>query len=140
MNVADAMARTVSTVAPHATVRTIAEAMRTEETGFVPVSEDGRLVGVVTDRDIALRAVLDAEGDPAGVHAHEVMSSPLQCVRPGATLEEAARLMHDAEVRRLPVVDDAGQLVGILSHGNLVQATAGSGPGLAATLGVTRGA
>ncbi|MEQ8834054.1 MAG: CBS domain-containing protein [Miltoncostaeaceae bacterium] len=140
MKVNDAMAHTVVTVAPHEDVRTIAEAMRLEGTGFVPVVENEFLMGVVTDRDIVMRAVLDDHSDPRDVHAHQVMSTGLTTVGSEDTLEDAARLMHEHEVRRLPVVDEAGRLLGVISHGNLVQATAGAGPGLAASLGVTRGA
>lgn len=139
MQVRDAMARTVTCLTVGDDLGAAAAAMREESAGFIPVLDDGRLVGVVTDRDIVLRWLADGGGDPHEVTVDEIMTSAPVAVGPDQDLADAARLMSDSEVRRLPVVDGE-RLVGVLSHGNLVQATAGAGPGLAATIGVTRGA
>lgn len=139
MKVKDAMARTVTCAAPDHGIDTAAAVMRGEAAGFLPVLDHGRLVGVVTDRDIVLRWLADGGGDPHEVTVGEIMTTDPVAVGPDEELEEAARKMADAEIRRLPVVDGE-RPVGVLSHGNLVQATAGAGPGLAATIGVTRGA
>lgn len=139
MQVRDAMARTVTCLTVGDDLSAAAVAMREESAGFIPVLDDGRLVGVVTDRDIVLRWLADGGGDPHEVTVDEIMTSEPVAVGPDQDLADAARLMSDSEVRRLPVVDGE-RLVGVLSHGNLVQATAGAGPGLAATIGVTRGA
>jgi CBS domain-containing protein len=143
MKVREAMAETISCAATDHTVADVARMMRDEAAGFVPVvDEERRLLGVVTDRDLVLRCLAgDAAGDdPRRMPAAAVMSTDdLAVVTPDDDLEEAARVMAELEVRRLPVLAE-GRLVGILSHGNLVQATRGEGPGTAATLGVTRGA
>src|ERR671923_694655 len=116
-------------------------AMREEDAGFLPVVADGQLVGVLTDRDIVLRCIAEGTTDPVEGTVGEVMSTEVKAVSPGLDLEDAAQLMANAQIRRLPVVDDSGALVGVLSHGNLVQATKGQGPGpRVATEGVTRGA
>ncbi len=139
MQVKDAMAQTVTCAAPGDDIGAAAAAMREEAAGFLPVLDDGRLVGVITDRDIVLRWLADGGGDPHEVMVHEIMTRDPVAIGPDQDLADAARLMSDSEVRRLPVVDGE-RLIGVISHGNLVQATAGSGPGLAATIGVTRGA
>lgn len=140
MRVKDAMARTVTCATPDDDIVVAATAMRAEGAGFLPVLDGGgRLVGVVTDRDIVLRGLAEGAGDPRTVRVGAIMSGDPVSVGPDQELEDAARIMGDAEVRRLPVVDGE-RVVGVLSHGNLVQATAGAGPGLAATIGVTRGA
>ena len=78
--------------------------------------------------------------DPRDGSVADVMSTEVRTIAPEDDLDDAARIMSDAEIRRLPVVEKGGRLVGVLSHGNLVQATAGTGPGREATTGVTRGA
>lgn len=140
MKVRDAMAHTVSCTRPDDDVGTAAELMRQEGAGFLPVLDGTRVVGVLTDRDIVLRGIVEGHGDPRDMRVSEVMTPEVTSVAPDSELEEAARLMNDHEVRRLPVIEGDGHLVGVLSHGNLVQASAGSAPGMAATIGVTRGA
>lgn len=139
MRVRDAMASTISCVAPGDRIEDAARAMREEDAGFIPVVEGDRLVGVLTDRDIVLRCIAEGLADPREGTVGQVMSTEVRTVSPDDDLERAAEAMSGGEVRRLPVVE-GGRLVGVLSHGNLVQATGGTGPGRAATTGVTRGA
>lgn len=139
MRVRDAMASTISCVAPGDRIEDAARAMREEDAGFIPVVEGDRLVGVLTDRDIVLRCIAEGLADPREGTVGQVMSTEVRTVSPDDDLERAAEAMREGEVRRLPVVE-GGRLVGVLSHGNLVQATGGTGPGRAATTGVTRGA
>jgi CBS domain-containing protein len=139
MKVRDAMAKTISTASPTDTVRRLASVMKKEDCGFVPVVEEGRLVGVVTDRDIVLRCLANGHGDIGHESAAEIMSPAVVTVAPDDDLEEAAHRMARSEVRRLPVLED-GHIVGILSLGNLVQATEDTGPAVEAVLGVTHGA
>ena len=139
MKVRDAMASTVTTVTTDDRIQDAAKAMRSEDAGFLPVVEGGRLVGTLTDRDIVVRCIAEVD-DPRECTVGQVMSTDVHTVGPDDDLEEAARIMSDAQVRRLPVVEDGGGLVGVLSHGNLVQATDGAGPGRTATTGVTEGA
>lgn len=113
--------------------------MRDEDAGFVPVVEGDRLVGVLTDRDIALRCIAQGDADPRSGKVREVMSTDVRSVAEDDDLDAAAEEMAEGQVRRLPVTDDEGRVVGILSHGNIVQ----SGVDAAAkraTKGVTRGA
>jgi CBS domain-containing protein len=141
MKVQDAMARTVTAVSPDSAIAGAARAMRDEDAGFIPVVDGGRLVGVVTDRDIVLRCVAaDDPIDPQHGEVAEIMSTAVVTVAPEDDLDDAAQAMADNGVRRLAVVAEGGDLVGVLSHGNLVQATEGSGPAREATLGVTEGA
>jgi len=138
MKVKDAMAKTITTVTASDPVAKVAEIMKREDTGFVPVTNNGALEGVVTDRDIVIRCIA-AGHDIRSETAETCMSRNIQSVDSNSDLEQAASIMSSQQVRRLPVVE-GGRLVGVLSHGNLVQASGGSGPGQQATLGVTRGA
>ena len=139
MKVREAMAKTISTASPTDTVRQVAELMKEEDCGFVPVVEEGHLVGVVTDRDIVVRCLADGHDDLGNEMATEVMSTKVVTVGPEDDIKEAAHRMATAEVRRLPVVVD-GDVVGVLSLGNLIQATQDAGPAVEAVLGVTHGA
>jgi len=138
MKVQDAMAKTVSSASKTDTIEKIAKLMKKEDTGFIPITEGESLVGVITDRDIVIKCV--AEGHSlAGETAEHIMSRNPRTISPQDDLEKAAQAMEDQEIRRLPVVE-GGRLVGVLSHGNLVQALKGQGAAKEATVGVTRGA
>jgi CBS domain-containing protein len=112
--------------------------MKQEDAGFIPVVDNGSLRGVITDRDIVLRCIADGH-DVLHERADHCMSENVVTVSAEADIDEAAQLMERREIRRLPVMED-GHVVGIISHGNLVQATHAEGPGDRATLGVTKGA
>lgn len=112
--VRDVMTRNPRTVAPDATVREAARTMREEDAGIMPVVQDGRVIGVVTDRDLAMRVL--AEGrNPDQTRVSEVMSSDVHVCTPDDRLVEAVRIMGEENVRRLPVVDRDDHLKGILS-------------------------
>ncbi|TME80258.1 MAG: CBS domain-containing protein [Chloroflexi bacterium] len=138
MKVRDAMAKTVSSAMKSDRVIDIARKMKQEDAGFIPVVENGgTMVGVITDRDIVIRCI--AEGhDPRNESAEHVMSREVTIIGPDDDIEQAARMMEREEIRRLPVAEN-GRLVGVLSHGNLVQATKNK-TAEKATEGVTRGA
>ena len=138
MKVRDAMAKTVSSAMKSDRVIDIARKMKQEDAGFIPVVENGgTTVGVITDRDIVIRCI--AEGhDPRNESAEHVMSREVTIIGPDDDIEQAARMMEREEIRRLPVAEN-GRLVGVLSHGNLVQATKNK-TAEKATEGVTRGA
>ena len=106
-----------------ATLQVVAEKMRDEDTGFMPLVDTttGKLCGVVTDRDLAVRAVADG-ADPYRATARAYSSENLAIVAPGATLEEAIRIMADRQVRRLLVMDE-GRAVGVVSLGDLALTT-----------------
>jgi CBS domain-containing protein len=140
MLVHEAMAKTISTATPTDTVASIARMMKNDDCGFIPITDAGRLVGVVTDRDIVIRCLADARTDVRDERIDRVMSTSVWTIDADATVEEAAHVMAEHEVRRLPAMSK-GSLVGVLSYGNLEQAVHAEGPAAAeATLGVTRGA
>ena len=139
MKVREAMTKAVSTASRQERLLKVAQMMKAEDTGFIPVVDGESLVGVITDRDIVLRCLAEGHSDILNESVEHCMSANAVTVDPDADLSEAARLMEDREIRRLAVVQN-GRLVGVLSHGNLVQATQANGPGDTATLGVTKGA
>lgn len=107
-------------VEPSATLVDAARIMRDADVGPVLVAEGGRLTGIVTDRDIVVRAV--AEGrDPTSTKVGDVVSGDVTTVTPDQSASDAARLMREHDVRRLPVVQD-GRPVGIVSIGDLAVA------------------
>jgi CBS domain-containing protein len=121
MNVGEVMTKRVSWVGPDATVREIARRMRSEDIGSMPVAEDDKLVGMVTDRDIVVRGVAE-EREINRLTAREVMSSTsgavLYCFE-DESVEAVLKNMAENQVRRLPVVDRSKRLVGIVSLGDL---------------------
>ena len=119
-SVQELMTSNPQTVDQNATVVDAARVMKERDTGIVPIVDGDRLVGTVTDRDIALKVV--AEGrDPQSTKVSEVASTNLVTVEPSQDLDEALRLMAKHQVRRLPVVDDDGTLVGIVSQADVAR-------------------
>jgi CBS domain-containing protein len=97
-----------------------AKMMRDEDVGLAPIVEGDRLVGTLTDRDIAIRVV--AEGrDPESTRAREVASTDVVTVDPQQDLDEAVRLMAQHQVRRLPVVEEDGRLVGVVAQADVAR-------------------
>ena len=97
-----------------------AKMMRDEDVGIAPIVEGDRLVGVLTDRDVAVRVV--AEGrDPEQVKVTEVASRDVVTLDPQQDLDEALRLMARHQVRRLPVVEEDGRLVGVVAQADVAQ-------------------
>jgi CBS domain-containing protein len=115
--VRDAMTPEVRTVSPAQSLTAAAEVMKGEDVGSVPVVEEGRLTGIVTDRDIVTRAVAERR-DPQAVEVDEVASRELVTVEPDQDLDEALALMARHQVRRLPVVEE-GRLVGMLAQADV---------------------
>jgi CBS domain-containing protein len=107
----------VRAVAPTDSVTEAAQAMKEQDVGSLPVVEGARLVGIVTDRDIVVRAV--AEGvDPRTATVGEVTSGDLVTVEPDEDLDDALKLMAQHRIRRLPVVED-GRLVGVVAQADV---------------------
>ena len=119
MIVSDAMTAQVVTAKPTDTIKKVASIMKEVDTGVVPVSDNGKVVGMITDRDIVLRVV--AEGGDLNGPVSAVMSEDVQTCREDDNLADAAALMGKHQLRRLPVLSDAGRLVGILSLGDIAQ-------------------
>ena len=119
MKVKDIMTREIDVVSPETTLRDAAERMNALDVGALPVCEKDRLVGVITDRDITVRATADGL-DPFATQVGEVMSKDdLITCSEDEDVEEAARKMKERQVRRLPVLDQERRLVGILSLGDV---------------------
>jgi CBS domain-containing protein len=122
MQVFEAMTPEVVSVQSDTRIVDAALVMKNLDVGPLPVVDSGRLVGVVTDRDITVRAT--AEGlDPHTTEVSEVMTREVVACHESDDVRRAARLMQDAQLRRLLVVDDAGNLAGIVSIGDLAVRT-----------------
>jgi CBS domain-containing protein len=120
MKVSDAMTSQVSVARPSDTIRQVAQTMAQVESGVVPVVDDGKVVGVVTDRDIVLRVV--AEGRSFDSPISEAMSDgEVLSVKEDDVLADATAKMANNQVRRLVVLNDAGDLTGILSLGDVAK-------------------
>jgi CBS domain-containing protein len=118
MQLKDIMTRNPDVVRPDDNVRTAATKMAELNVGVLPVTEGDRLMGIVTDRDIIIRAV--APGlDPASARIRDVMTSNPTVIYEDQTIQEAAQMMGQQQIRRLPVLDRNRRLVGIVSLGDL---------------------
>lgn len=120
MKVSDAMTSQVSVARPSNSIRKVAETMAKVDSGVVPVVEDGKVVGLVTDRDIVLRVV--AEGRSFDSAVSEVMSDgEVLSVKEDDVLADATAKMANNQVRRLVVLNESGNLTGILSLGDVAK-------------------
>lgn len=118
MKVKEVMHRGVTWVEPDTSIRHIAQMMRDGDIGSVPVGENDRLVGFVTDRDIICRGIADG-ADCNALTAHDVMSKPIIYCRADDELEQALRIMEKNKIRRLPVIDENKRLAGMLALGDI---------------------
>jgi CBS domain-containing protein len=115
----DAMTAKPTTIEPTTSATEAARIMKSEDVGSLPILENDRLVGVVTDRDLAIRLL--AEGKSGDTAVGEIASKDVVTVDPQQTLEEATRLMAEHQLRRLPVCEEDGKLVGILAQADVAQ-------------------
>jgi CBS domain-containing protein len=116
MNIRDVMTPNPRTVSPQDSIQNAARIMRDEDTGVVPVVDNGKPVGVITDRDIVVRAV--AEGGQLNRPVRDIVTNELVAATPDMSVSEATELMSTHQVRRLPVVEN-NRLVGIVSIGDI---------------------
>lgn len=116
MHIRDVMTPNPRTVTPNDTIQNAARVMRDEDTGVVPVVENGRAIGMLTDRDIAIRAV--ADGSQPNRPVREIITSAVVSATPDMSTRQAAQLMSEHQIRRLPVVENE-RLVGIISLGDI---------------------
>ena len=110
------MSRDVKVISPEMTIGEAARKMRDGDFGMLPVGEDDRMIGTISDRDIAIRAV--AEGKDAGTKVREVMSEGIAWAYEDDSVEQAAMIMSEHQVRRLPVMNRDKRLVGIVALGD----------------------
>ncbi len=117
-NVGDVMTARPRCAAPDTPLSQVAELMEVEDVGAIPILDGDQLVGMITDRDIVVRA-LAKERDPRAIPAKEISSSGIVTVGPDHALSDALHLMAQHQVRRLPVVDDDNRLVGVVSQADI---------------------
>jgi len=118
MLISEVMTREVRIASPDDTLQSAVRVMQEEDFGSLPVAENDRLVGMLTDRDITIRAV--ARGlAPQDSKVHEVMSTKVRYVYDDESVRDVAKVMGDLHVRRFPVLDREKRLVGIVSLGDL---------------------
>ena len=115
------MTRNVKTASREMSLQEVAALMRDGDMGSIPVVENGKLVGIVTDRDIVVRAI--ADGRDAATAIGDVMTTEVFSVRENDFAFEAIRLMGDKQVRRVPIINDAGELVGIIAMADVALET-----------------
>ena len=128
MKVKDAMHKGVDWVNPDTPITEIAKLMREHDIGCIPIGEDDKLIGMVTDRDIVCKGLANGKFDPARALARDVMTDGIHCCREDDDLAKAVHHMESLQVRRLPVID-SGQIVGIVSMGDLAASgTEGESP------------
>jgi len=120
MKVRELMTKQPTTVGPGATLGEVATLMKQDDCGSIPVVEGGRLVGIITDRDIVVRGIA-AGVDPKTQRVSKVMSSDPVTVGPEDDITDAEKKMADRQIRRLPVVD-GGKLVGIIVTAQIARA------------------
>jgi CBS domain-containing protein len=119
MRVSEAMTRDVKICTPGQTIREVARTMVEIDAGAMPVGENDRLIGMITDRDIAIRGVAQGKGPDTPVR--EIMSEHVEYCYDDEDLDRVAQGMADVRVRRLPVVNREKRLVGILSLGDVAR-------------------
>ena len=115
-HVKDVMSGNVQVVSPDMTIREAARMMREGDFGMMPVAENDRMIGAISDRDVAIRAVADGKGPDTKVR--EIMSAGICWAYDDDTIEHAAEVMSEHQVRRLPVVNRDKRLVGIVALGD----------------------
>jgi CBS domain-containing protein len=118
--ITDSMTSNPCSIGADKSVAYAAKMMKDEDVGLAPIVEGDRLVGTVTDRDIAIRAVA-AGKDPETTKVMEIATREVVTIDPGMELDEALRLMAEHQVRRLPVIEEDGRLVGVLAQADVAK-------------------
>jgi len=125
MKVKDAMHKGVDWVSPDTPITEIAKLMREHDIGSIPIGENDRLIGMVTDRDIVCKGLAQDGFDAGGATARDVMTPGVHCCREDDDLAKAVRHMEAVKVRRLPVINKGKRMVGILSLGDIGRSAPG---------------
>lgn len=119
MKVKDAMHKGVEWVGPDTPVRELAKLMRSKDIGAIPIGENDRLIGIVTDRDIVCNGLTQDKFDAGRSTARDVMTEGIHCCREDDDLSKAIKHMEGLNIRRLPVINKGKRMVGILSLGDV---------------------
>jgi CBS domain-containing protein len=123
MKISEVMTSSVETVSADQTAREAANFMLRADAGSIPVCDGDKVIGMITDRDIAVRGVAEGRGPDTPVR--DLMSDGIVCAHEDDNVDEVAKRMSDEQVRRLPVLDSDERLVGIVSLGDLARGTPG---------------
>ena len=123
MKVSEVMTSDVQTVTPDQSAREAASFMLRAEAGSIPVTEGDKVIGMITDRDIAVRGVAEGRGPDTPVR--DLMTDHIICARADDNVDDVARRMSEEQVRRLPVLDAEDRLCGIVSLGDLAREAVG---------------
>ena len=118
MKVKDVMHKGVDWVSPNTPITELAKLMRAHDIGCLPIGEDDKLVGMVTDRDIVCRG-LAGEKNCTELTARDVMTKPIVYARADEDVEDALHIMEKNQIRRLPVIDENKRLAGMLTLGDI---------------------
>src|SRR5213592_2076183 len=119
MKVKDVMHKGVDWVSPNTHVTVLAKMMREHDIGCIPIGEDDRLIGMVTDRDIVCKGLASNDFDARRAKARDVMTEGIHCCREDDDLAKAVLHMEKLQVRRLPVINKSKRMVGIISLGDV---------------------
>jgi CBS domain-containing protein len=125
MKVKDAMHKGVDWVSPDTPITEIAKLMREHDIGSIPIGENDRLIGMVTDRDIVCKGLAEDGFDAGRKTARDVMTQGVHCCREDDDLAKAVRHMEQLKIRRLPVINKSKRMVGILSLGDVGRSAPG---------------
>ena len=125
MIVKEAMHRGVDWVSPDTPVTELAKLMCDHDVGAIPIGENDRLVGMVTDRDIVCKGLAQDTFDARRATARDVMTAEIHCCREDDDLAKAVRHMEELKVRRLPVINKSKRMIGILSLGDVSHSAPG---------------
>ena len=125
MKVKDVMHKGVDWVSPDTPVTELAKLMREHDIGSIPIGEDDRLIGMVTDRDIVCKGLASDNFDARRATARDVMTDGIHCCREDDDLAKVIHHMEKLQVRRLPVINKSKRMVGILSLGDVSHSAAG---------------
>ena len=132
----DIMSRNVKVISPDMSIREAATEMRDGDFGMLPVGENDRMIGTISDRDIAIRAV--ADGKDTGTKVRDVMSEGVAWAYEDDSVDEAAKIMSERQVRRLPVVNRGKRLVGIVALGDFAVEISAIQPAAQALSGISK--
>jgi CBS domain-containing protein len=126
MKVKDAMHKGVDWVSPDTPILEIAKLMSAHDIGAIPIGEDDRLVGMVTDRDIVCKGLAQDGFDPGRATARDVMTAGIHCCREDDDLAKAVKHMETLKIRRLPVINKNKRMVGMLTLGDISSSSPGN--------------
>ena len=125
MKVKEVMHKGVDWVGPETPITEIARLMRQHDVGSIPIGEDDKLIGMVTDRDIVCKGLAQNGFDARRATARDVMSEGIHCCREDDDLAKAVKHMETLKIRRLPVINKSKRMVGMISLGDVSHSTSG---------------